>query len=325
MSNNKQLIGLALISLEVTLLFTLFSFTSQEVLAEIGNPSNPLANLTIANSFPEIHNMSINEDSNIALIPNSTKLVSCVAIVLDWNGDTDINSANATFFDSSTSQSNPDDNNNHYTNSSCEINRTYISYNGEPDDAYKALANCTFQVSYYANPGNWNCTMQVNDSVNNIGTGMKQEIMSELLSLGLPDIIQYGIVNATSVSEEQEINITNYGNIKINLSLEGYGYSSGDGNAMNCTLGGNKNITINNEKFNLTTSNHGQQTLSQFQLNYTNLSTNPIIKQFNLTSRINDITEDTIKPTYWRVYVPKGVAGTCVGNIVFGATKAIGA
>jgi|GEM_PF-4618151 hypothetical protein len=53
-----------------------------------------------------------------------------------------------------------------------------------------------------------------------------------------------------------------------------------------------------------------------------NLTSTPLVKQFNLTSRIDDITDDTIKPTYWRIYVPRGVAGTCTGNIVFGATKA---
>ena len=113
MKNNKRLaIGIGLIFLEVILLSTLFSFAPEEVLAGVGSPSiDPLTNLTIANSFPEIHNMSINSDTAIALTPNDTTLVECAAIIIDWNGDSDIEFANATFFDSTVSQSNPDDDN----------------------------------------------------------------------------------------------------------------------------------------------------------------------------------------------------------------------
>jgi hypothetical protein len=325
MKNKNPLIGITLILLEVLLLLALFSFAPQEVLAGIGSPNtNTTTNLTIGNSPPEIHNMSINGDAAIVLIPNSTTLVECAAIIIDWNGDADIAAVNATFFDSSISQSNPDDNNDHYTNSSCHINTSFGSFNGFNDNWESALANCTFQVEYYANPGSWNCTIQANDTKGAIGTGLKQGTISELLSLGLPDIISYGLINATSVSDEKTINVINYGNVQVNLSLEGYSRYPNDGNAMNCTQGTIGNITVDNEKFNLTISTPGQLNLTQFQANYTNLTTSPIVKQFNLTSRINDTTEDTLKPTYWRIYVPTGVAGTCTGNIVFGATQAAG-
>lgn len=322
--NKKIIVGTALIFLEVILLSILFSFTPQEVLAGVGSPStNTTTNLTIANSFPEVYNISINNDAAITLTPNDTTLVSCIAIIVDWNGDSDINSTNATLFDSTISQSAPDDDNDHYTNSSCQLSTTF-TYPGITDDAYNALANCTFLVNYFANPGSWNCTFQANDSENSIGIGTGQQTMSNLLALGLPDTISYGTINATSVSPERTINVTNYGNIKVNISLEGYGATPGDGNAMNCTLGTIKNITAENEKHNLTTSIQGNLNLTQFQANYTNLTTSPTIYQFNLTSRINDAAEDTTKPTYWRIYVPKGVAGTCTGNIVFGATTASG-
>lgn len=326
MKNNKKLIiGIALVFLEIALLSMLISFTPQEVLAGVGSPStDPLTNLTIANSFPEIHNMSINDDNPIALTPNDTTLVECAAIIIDYNGDSDIGAANATFFDSTIPEANPDDDNDHYTNSSCIIDTDTNNFNGVTDDIYNALVNCTFQLNYFANPGTWNCTIEVNDSANNIGIGTGEQTVSPLLALGLPDLIEYGVVNATSVSEERTINVTNFGNIKVNLSLEGYGYTPNDGNAMNCSLGTNKNITVENEKYNLTVSTSGPINLTQFQGNYTNLTTSPTTKQFNLTSRIDDVLEDTTKPTYWRIYVPKGVAGTCTGNIVFGATTASG-
>lgn len=319
MNNSKAII---LIAIETFLLLALFTLIPQEVLAGVGNPTESLSNLTVANSFPEIHNISINNNNPIALTPNATTQVICAAIILDWNGDTDIQNATAKFYEESTPESDPDDNNNHYTNSSCTVDKAFGVFNTIVDDEYMALANCTFQIDYYANPGNWNCTIQANDSVNNIGIDMKQETVSELLALGLPDLIHYGIVNATSVSDEREINVTNYGNIKVNISLEGYGFTPSDGNAMNCTWGSSKNISVDLEKFNLTASAPGQLDLAQFQANYTNLTSTSVTRQFNLTSRISDSSDDTKKPTYWRIYVPQGVAGTCTGNIVFGATKA---
>ena len=323
MKNKNPLIGITLVLLEVLLLLALFSFAPQEVLAGIGSPNtNTTTNLTIGNAIPEVHNMSINGGTNIVLTPNATTLVECAAVIVDWNGDADIAAVNATFFDSSIPQSNPDDNNNHYTNSSCHINTSFGSFNGFTDDWESALANCTFEILYYANAGSWNCTIQVNDTKGSIGAGTGQGTISELLSLGLPDWIGYGLINATAVSNEQTINVTNYGNVKANLSLEGYGANPNDGNAMNCTLGTSKNISIDLEKYNLTISTSGQLNFTQFQTNYTNLTTTSVVKEFNLTSRINDTTDDTIKPTYWRIYVPTGVAGTCTGNIVFGVTQA---
>ena len=323
MKNKNPSIGIALVLLEVLLLSALFSFVPQEVLAGIGSPyTNTTTNLTIGNAIPEIHNISINGGTDIVLTPNATTLVECAAVIVDWNGDTDIVAANATFFDSSIPESNPNDNNDHYTNSSCHINTSFGSFNGFTDDAESALANCTFQILYYANAGSWNCTIQADDTEGSAGTGTEQGTISPLLSLGLPNWINYGLINATSVSSERTINITNYGNVKANLSLEGYGANPNDGNAMNCTQGTSKNISVDLEKYNLTTSTSGQLNFTQFQANYTNLTTSPTVKQFNLTSRINDTTDDTLKLTYWRIYVPTGVAGTCTGNIVFGATQA---
>jgi len=81
--------------------------------------------------------------------------------------------------------------------------------------------------------------------------------INSLLSIGVPDYIDYGLVNATNVSDEQIANITNFGNTRINLTLEGYAINRSDGLAMNCSLGVTKNISIMHEKYNLTSSNAG--------------------------------------------------------------------
>ena len=326
MKTNKNLtIGIMLIFLEVLLLTSLLLFTQQEVFAEVGSPNATIiTEFEVGNSFPEIRNITINGDVAIALTPNSTKIVECAAIVVDYNGDTDIDSGNATFFDSSIAEADPDDNNNHYLNSSCEINKSFVSFNGISDDPYNALINCTFRLYYYANPGDWNCTIKVNDTKGSAATESDKQTVSELLALGLPDEIDYGTVNATYASGEQTTNITNYGNIEINLSLEGYGAFPGDGNAMNCTLGAVGNISVEYEKYNLTASNPGTLSLSELEATHTNLTTTAETKKFNLAARTNDTVNKAIKQSYWRIYVPTGVAGTCTGNIIFGATTAAG-
>ena len=121
---------------------------------------------------------------------------------------------------------------------------------------------------------------------------------------------------------ENITNVTNMGNVALNLSLSGYAVTEGDGLAMNCSLGNVQNISIEYEKYNLTETTAGPLTLSEFEDNYINLTDSPVVNEFNLTQRINDDEDDTAKETYWRIYVPKGIAGSCTGNIIFGATQA---
>ena len=297
--------------------------------AIIGNPNaTVITKLEVGNTYPEVLNVSIQEfASTFTLTPNATTLLTCVARVRDYNGDTDINATNATFFRTTSAITDPDDNNNHYTNASCAINRSFVSWQGHADDAYTALANCTIQVEYYADPGEWNCSVTVNDSVSWTDSGWDNITINDLLAVGLPDVIDYGTVNATEVSNENVTNITNFGNVPLNISLHGYAYNNettGAGYAMNCSLGNVGTIDINYEKFNLTSSTPGTLTLSQFEATYINLSSTPTVKNFNLNYRQNDTVNKAINASYWRIYVPKGVAGNCTGTIVFGATQAAG-
>lgn len=322
---NETLIGATLIFLEISLLLALFTFLPNNVIAGVANPVNVITNLTVGNVYPDVVNVSINNDAGaIALTANATTEVSCTAVIRDYNGDGDVDIVSAVFYDSAAAvPEDIDDNNDHYTNSSCElIADAGMQHTYDTDDGYHSLANCTFQVEYYANPEDWICNVTVNDSVGWIGTNTDDIAVSQLLALGLPDVINYGTVNATFVSDENITNITNYGNVQINLTLEGYGTTEGDGLAMNCTLGNIGYIPINNQKYNLTASNPGLQTLTQFEANYTNLTEIETTKSFELDFRHQDGYNDAIKESYWRIYVPIGVAGTCNGTIIFGATLA---
>lgn len=308
------------IFVEVILLLILFSFFPKGVFAGVGEDNvTMITNLTVGNVFPEMFNVSVeNNASSVALTPNATKTITCVGLAVDYNGWDDIASASAQFFDNSISfYGDSDDNNYHYTNSSCTL---------EQFELYSDWVNCTFEVEYYANAGTWNCTIFVNDTQGKIGYGYDLINISTLLALGLPDFIDYGTVNATEISGENVSNVTNFGNVMINLSLSGYGFTPNDGNAMNCTIGYLGNISIELEKYNLTNSNPGVLNLAQFVANYTNLTSAPVVKKFNLNYRQNDTSPyiDDTNTTYWRIYVPQGVGGTCQGNVVFGATVAPG-
>lgn len=313
---------------ETLLLFVIISSFGGLVVGQSGGNVTVNTFLKVGNVPPEVLNISIDNDvSAINLIPNSTKTVVCQALVRDWNNDTTISNVTARFFNTASSfYGDTADNNYHYINNSCSLNTSFGTWHGIVDSPYTALANCSFQVEYYANPNLWNCTVVVTDNTALNGNGSQNTTVSQLLAVGLPSSINYGTVDGTFVSDENITNVTNEGNVKLNLSLSGYANTPGDGYAMNCTLGSIKTIDLNYEKYNLTVSHPGPLTLTQFEANYTNLTSSEVVKKFNLAARQNDALAgvDDTNSTYWRIYVPKGVAGTCEGHVVFGASVAPG-
>jgi len=337
---NKKLkkLNLYLLILFVALVLSfssVFTFFINLVIAdEIGSPNATVqTSLTVGNTYPRILNVSINNDNTTVILnANTTSRVYCVAVIRDYNNQSDLDTVMGEFFHNTTSNysedgQSGDDNNWHYTNSTCNMTYNTSGYKGYLDDPFLVLGNCSFDVQYYADDGGWNCTMYVNDSQNWNDTESDVINTAQLLAFLLPSTIDYGTINATEISLENATNVTNVGNVRLNLSLEGYALAVGDGQAMNCTKGLSKNISIVYEKYNLTASNGLDITnITQFETNYTNLTSSPVVKIFNLDYRKNDTVfmKDAWNTTYWRIYVPTGVAGTCRGNIVFGATRAAG-
>jgi len=277
-------------------------------------------NLTL-NSPPNITLITVDDSitvpaGEIDLVTAATRTVTCEAIIEELDGQS-LKNISAEFFHSSSSYGSLDDNNDHYTNYTCYVDGSY----GGPDESQ---IFCEFEVEYYANPGQWECILKAEDNFSVPGNGSALTIVNTLLSIGLVSSLDFGIVNATSVSSEVELNVTNYGNVMVNLSLSGYAVSEQDNLSMNCSLGRGKNISIGFEKYNLTASNPGSLSLSESETKYSNLTGSPDIKEFNLDYRTNDAQNYAINETYWRVYVPLGVAGDCSGSILFGASQAAG-
>ena len=206
-------------ALFLALIVGLFSFS----FAGMAQNVTVSTSLEVGKVFPEIQMVRINEGSAINLVANQTRLVNCVGVIRDYNGEDDIANVSAILFDNGNSSLYvADDNNRHYTNASCFINTSFGSYSTFTDDVYMALANCSFNIWYYANPTLWNCTMMANNTVNWQDMNSSTQTVTQLLSMILPTSINYGLVNATYVSDEQIANVTNVGNVQVNLSLKGY-------------------------------------------------------------------------------------------------------
>ncbi len=274
-------------------------------------------NITL-NSRPNITSILVDDDisppyNQVDLIAASTRNVVCEIVVEEYDKDA-LQNPVAEFYHTSSYIGDSDDNNSHYTNASCFANDGYGT-------EYETEFLCGFEVLYYAKPGAWNCFFRVEDNLSVSGNGSDSTLINTLLSVGVQDIINYSTVDAEKVSDEIEVNITNYGNVMVNLSLAGYGENLGDNLAMKCGIG---NISLEHEKYNLTESNPGGLSLSQADSVYSNVSSQTAIKTFNLDYRTSEDTNEAVNSTYWRVYTPKGVAGGCNGNIVFGAFQGAG-
>lgn len=275
--------------------------------------------LSVGENYPEIYDLTLSEES-VVLIPNNQKRLYCMALLEDFNGENDLSSLSAVLYASGYDSSSPDDKNNHYTSSDCKIVKSFSKFNGVSDDEYHAVANCSFDLESFTNFGEWVCHMEIED-VGGLKSVKEEKFdVMELLALGLPNSIDYGVINSTYVSQEKEIVVTNYGNVRVNLALSGYGSSYGDGYSMKCGLGSG-GIPVYYQKYNLVDSTPGTLSLSEFEISYNNLTKNSIVKNYGLDQRKNDDFNEAVDSTYWRIYVPRDVAGTCSGNIMIGAVK----
>jgi hypothetical protein len=258
-----------------------------------------------------IEDLMTSPENEIDLTPATTTYLTCSGVVEDPTGPPTISLVHAEFFSSSSSFGSTDDNNNHYTNSTCEVNNSYGTAN-------QAMVNCTFDIEYYSQAGLWTCQVNATDSYSTTIIQTDTTQINTLLAIGADSPMEFGIIDATKVSPEKTTQVINYGNVPINLTLNGFGETPLDGNAMEC---GAEDIIIGYMKFNLTASNSSNLTLAESEIIYENLTSSPTTKEFNLNFRQDDITNDASAATYWRVYVPQGVSQSCSGNIVFGATQ----
>jgi hypothetical protein len=274
--------------------------------------------VNITDAIPEILDITCNSGTPITLIPGTVQPVTCHIQLRDYNGGSTLNGTVdsgtgvsgvnvSTFYHILNLSSDPDDNNVHYTNSSCAT--------AGPASGYYINWTCGFYLWYYANNGTWTANVTVYDRYNNRSynvSGYSNATIEPLYALNVTDIIDFGNMFQGETSQTPvEANITNFGNMNINVSLYGYGgenqslYSS---LAMICQIG---NLSLSTERWSLNSS-----------LAWSNMAqitgTDTLIQNFTLPQRIDD-SAPTFNATYWRLYVdPVNTPfGQCNGTVVF--------
>ncbi|NOZ80372.1 MAG: hypothetical protein GXP63_01755 [DPANN group archaeon] len=303
--------------LQLTLLVLLLLPSPQTVIGQTYySNTTVLTKLNISNAAPIVYNVFIYDNDSLAggdmiLTPGTTDRIFCNATVNDSNGWTDVNISNGTLFHAG-NFSDPNDNNVRYENTSCSI----MQNNGFADSA---LVTCSFEVYFYADAGAWNCSIEAEDnsSVSDQAFANSTKTIAQLYAIDLDTaVVDYGVLNVTEVSSPTTVNITNAGNMHINLSVEGYGSSLHDDLAMNCSK--QSTIAVGLERYALTAS-------ANWSVNMTPLTSNPLTNGIgNLTIWQNeDDLGNSTNTTWWAIKAPIGAeSGACNGSLVFSAIPA---
>ena len=188
MKDNEILFGLCMMALVVAAVILPLAMADNIVGSNYRNVT-VRTSVNITNSKPEVIAVAIYQESNVSLrnitlSGGGARIVTCNATVRDWNGYNDVTSVNATLFDASNAQYDSVDNNNtHYTNSSCTN-----SGNGAN---YTVNYMCGFNVYYYANNGTWNCTVFAFDTFNKTGNLTNSTTILALYSLNVTNTIDF--------------------------------------------------------------------------------------------------------------------------------------
>jgi len=328
----------ALIIITFTLIFGVSITTNYVIGANITNDT-VITRVYVWNTEPNLYDVTITP-SIIELTSEATTQVNCTGKFWDYNGwqDVGINgTVNATLYHSTSSHIAADDYNVHYTNNSCAGNSSCSAITGS--NGQNGTCTCRFTVQYFTNSGTWTCNMSIKDSGINITDPSRitkfndsmtgAATVAKLLAISMPPEIDFGNLSVTETSSEITENITNVGNIQLNVTAYTYGGSNesapgANTTAMFCSLGNISTqymrYTVSSgtnfaEMFNIT-NNITSIWVGNSSLNYSMLS---------IPSRTNDnnkVLGQDINQTFWKLNIPLSVGGLCNGTIVFFANDA---
>ncbi len=249
---------------------------------------------------------------SVTLTEATTTNVVCAATVTDNDGFADITSVEAKFYRTGVGAGAGDDNANHYTLSG-DANCVPSGGAGNTENY-----TCTFAVQFYADPtdvgsayeaDDWTCQVTPSDGIG-AGTADTDTIeMDTTTALDVTTTITYGALalGANTTTTDQTTTVTNTGNEQIDVQLDGYGASDGDGKAMTCTIG---TIAIGQERYSLTAATDWT--------NKTQLTdTAATLTAFDLAKGAS-----STKAVYWGFGMPStGVGGFCTGKVNFTAVS----
>src|SRR3989338_5414458 len=311
-----KLMTYALISvLAMLVLFLGVSLTTESVIGVNVTNATVIARVNVSNTEPNLYLVRVTSPiPPIELTANAATNVICNGSVQDINGFDDIKNVSATFYDITIASNAPDDNNTHYTNSSCGPCTLVEGTNNQ-----NGTCSCQFAVQYYANHATWQCNMTVNDS-GGITSSQNSSFVAILEVLGISvesANLDYGNLSVTQISPYIRQNVTNTGNIPMNVTTRGFGggdESIGQNISMICEAG--TNITFGNQRF-----YPGNNTAFADMYNLTNQTSQ--ILNLTIPQRTTDSgLGNSSNATFWRLQIPVGASGVCNGTIIFGAVDA---
>jgi hypothetical protein len=310
MRSKLQFILFAIIA---TLLFSGGAILSSDVLGLNITNATVITRVNVTNTEPVLYLVRV-LNTPIDLTAGTATVVVCNGSFSDVNGYTDIKNVSATLYRDTVVSSSPDDNNTHYTNSSC-----LTSCSADPGtNNQNGSCLCNFPVQYYAQNGSWVCNLTIQDSgFINRSLNSSTFAINEVIGIDVEnDVLDYGNLSATQTSPPIRENVINTGNIPINVTVRGYGGGDetvGENYTMLCEAG--VNLTFGYQRY-----SQYNDTAFENMFNLTN-QTRPFV---NLT--IPKRTENagygnSSNSTWWRLQIPLGPAGVCNGTIVFGARR----
>ena len=267
------------------------------------------------NIAPTVESIQMNSGANIDLVGGGTKNTNCTAIINDNNGRDDMKTdarGNVTFYSSetvNTCHASPGD-----SAYRCYYNGTYnsVDLTSICINHNTTAVNCTFTTDLYYNSENttWQCYMAISDAGGMSGTATSGTIdVNDLTAININSTtMDFGSVSPGSVSGEAVMQVLNYGNIQLDLKL--------NGSDMVCDTGSKEAIVVGNISYNITGASPVWGT--------TNL-TNEIsaAKDINIFPNETVVDADptaTYNNTWWRLYMPpssQGARGSCSGTIWF--------
>ncbi|MGC8929884.1 MAG: hypothetical protein ACP5OZ_05175 [Candidatus Woesearchaeota archaeon] len=265
------------------------------------NSTTVSSRVNVTNVAPSIVSITVNRvgyapGTNIDLIPGTITPVECNGTINDTNGYADILNASAVFYDNSVATPTSSDNNEtHYTNSSCTLSAgSGLSKN----------FHCYFGVLYYANNASWTCNVTAYDADGAYNSSTNSTNINILVALNVSNTtIDYGNMAPLETSSSSVIeNITNHGNVKLDLTL--------NGTDMTCP-NPYPAIPVGNQHYNVTGTDQAYELM-------TALTSSPVtVTAFDLLKRNDTDALRAIRMTYWRISIPAGLKGVCQGNITF--------
>ena len=292
------------------------SWNTTPAIVNTSNPGPTVGNCTVVDEPNDASNVD-----QVTLYAGQRKRVRLMCTVNDESGGNDFNDTdsniNGTLYYTSAGESWTTDNYQHYQNTSCEI--------GSIINATANLANCRFDVWWNARNSTdasgttgWTGRMYAKDNGGNSSAtaGSDTFAILPLTALDVCAEIAFGTVSPGSISSEKNCSVNNWGNIQIDIQVNGTDLSLQG-------TGGQGNIPVGAVKYNCTNGNGDfSDAWNTRMANLTNTASDSDTNcdGFDLPSNTTATSQDPIAPSknsMWRVRVPYNARGNFGGTIWF--------